>query len=86
VDTGDQAVLNGEIRNGRWHLFNFYDGKCQFFCDPSVCVGHDMHVEENEGSAEITGDKVYFILEAAERARGEFIWEQKRVDWGITSV
>ncbi|MBN1762391.1 MAG: hypothetical protein JW878_04850 [Methanomicrobia archaeon] len=70
----------------RFRCFYFYDGKCQFFCDQSVCVGHDMGVEEDEGGAEITGDKVYFILEAAERARGEFIWEQQRVEWGITSV
>jgi hypothetical protein len=70
----------------RFRCFYFYDGKCQFFCDQSVCVGHDMDVEEEGGSVEITGDRVYFILEAVERARGEFIWEQKRVDWCITSV
>ena len=70
----------------RFRCFYFYDSKCQFFCDQSVCVGHDMDVEAHDGSAAITGDKVYFILEAAERTRGEFIWEHKRVEWGITSV
>ncbi len=70
----------------RFRCFYFYDGRCQFFCDQSVCVGHDMDVEEQGESREIKGDKVYFILEAAERERGEFIWEKKRIEWYITSV
>ncbi len=70
----------------RFRCFYFYDSKCQFFCDQSVCVGHDMDVEEQGESTEIKGDKVYFILEAAERERGEFIWEKKRIEWYITSV
>ncbi|MBE0516117.1 MAG: hypothetical protein IBX41_01830 [Methanophagales archaeon] len=70
----------------RFRCFYFYDGRCQFFCDQSVCVGHDMEVEEQGESTEIKGDRVYFILEAAERAQGEFIWEKKRIEWYITSV
>ena len=70
----------------RFRCFYFYDSKCQFFCDQSVCVGHDMDVANAAESVEIAGDKVYFVLEAAERAHGDFIWEKKRVAWGITSV
>jgi hypothetical protein len=43
-------------------------------------------VEEQGESVEIKGDKVFFVLEAAERARGEFIWEKPRVEWRIKSV
>jgi hypothetical protein len=70
----------------RFRCFYFYDGRCQFFCDQSVCVGHDLEVEERDESTEIKGDRVYFFLEAAERAQGEFIWEKKRIEWYITSV
>lgn len=70
----------------RFRCFYFYDGRCQFFCDQSVCVGHDMGVEEHGESINITGDRVYFVLEAIERAQGEFIWEKKRIEWYITSV
>ena len=70
----------------RFRCFYFYDSKCQFFCDQSVCVGHDMDVEVGGESIEIKGDKVYFVLEVAERAHGEFIWEKKHVEWYITSV
>jgi len=70
----------------RFRCFYFYDSKCQFFCDQSICVGHDMDVEEYGTSIEIKGDRVYFLLEAIERARGEFIWEKKRVEWYIASV
>lgn len=49
-------------------------------------MGHDMDVEEKGESIEIKGDKVYFVLEVAERAQGEFIWEKKHVEWYITSV
>jgi hypothetical protein len=70
----------------RFRCFYFYDSKCQFFCDQSVCVGHDMDVANEDESVEIVGDKVYFVLEAAERAQGDFIWEKKRVAWSITSV
>lgn len=70
----------------RFRCFYFYDTKCQFFCDQSVCVGHDMEVEEQDENIEIKGDRVYFVLEAAERARGEFIWEKSKVEWCIKSV
>jgi hypothetical protein len=49
-------------------------------------VGHDMDVANEDERVEIVGDTVYFVLEAAERAQGDFIWEKKRVAWGITSV
>ena len=68
----------------RFRCFYFYDSKCQFFCDQSVCVGHDMDVEDE--SIEIKGDKVYFVLEAKERASGEFVWEKPGVEWRIKSV
>ena len=69
----------------RFRCFYFYDHKCQFFCDQRVCVGHDMDVEEEE--VEISADKVFFVLEAAERERGgEFIWEKSRVVWCIKSA
>lgn len=67
----------------RFRCFYFYDSKCQFFCDQSVCVGHDMDVEEKGESIEIKGDKVYFILEAVETDQGEFIWAKQRVEWCI---
>ncbi|MHC1611357.1 MAG: hypothetical protein ACXQTW_07185 [Candidatus Methanospirareceae archaeon] len=70
----------------RFRCFYFYDTRCQFFCDQSVCVGHDMEVEEEGGSIEIKGDKVYFVLEAAERTQSDFIWGKKEVEWYITSV
>jgi hypothetical protein len=70
----------------RFRCFYFYDSKCQFFCDQSICVGHDVDVEEHGESIEIKGDQVYFILEAVERARGEFIWEKRRIEWYIASV
>jgi len=70
----------------RFRCFYFYDSKCQFFCDQSVCVGHDMEVEEQGESVEIKGDKVFFVLEAVERAKGEFIWEKKHVEWRIKAV
>lgn len=70
----------------RFRCFYFYDSKCQFFCDQNVCVGHDMKVDEEGEAIEIKGDRVYFVLEAAESARGEFIWEKTRVDWYIKSV
>lgn len=70
----------------RFRCFYFYDSKCQFFCDQSVCVGHDMSVGEQGGGIEIKGDKVYFVLEASEREQGEFIWAKQRVEWCITSV
>ena len=71
----------------RFRCFYFYDSKCQFFCDQNVCVGHDVDVGEEEGRGiEIKGDKVYFILEAAEREQAEFIWAKQRVEWYITSV
>ena len=70
----------------RFRCFYFYDSKCQFFCDQSVCVGHDMDVEEGGESTEIKGDKVYFVLEAKERARGEFVWEKSGVVWSIKTV
>ncbi len=70
----------------RFRCFYFYDSKCQFFCDQSVCVGHDMEVEEQGESVEIKGDKVFFVLEAVERTQSEFIWEKKRVEWRIKSV
>ena len=71
----------------RFRCFYFYDSKCQFFCDQSVCVGHDMNVAEEPGEGiEITGDKVYFVLEAVEKDQGEFIWAKQRVEWCITSV
>ena len=70
----------------RFRCFYFYDSKCQFFCDQNVCVGHDMDVEEQNEGIKIKGDRVYFILEAVERARGEFIWEKKHVEWYIASV
>ena len=71
----------------RFRCFYFYDSKCQFFCDQNVCVGHDVDVGEEAGRGiEITGDKVYFILEAAEREQAEFIWAKQRVEWYITSV
>jgi hypothetical protein len=57
----------------RFRCFYFYDSKCQFFCDQSVCVGHDTDVKETGEGIEIMGDKVYFVLEAAERAHGDFI-------------
>jgi len=68
----------------RFRCFYFYDGKCQFFCDQSVCVGHDMDVED--GGLEIEGDKTYFILEAVEREGGEYIWKKMYVDWCVKSV
>jgi len=43
-----------------------------------------MDVED--GSIEIKGDKVYFVLEAKERTRGEFVWEKSGVVWSIKSV
>ena len=70
----------------RFRCFYFYDSKCQFFCDQNVCVGHDMEVDEEGEAIEIKGDRVYFVLEAAEREGGEFIWEKTRVDWYIKSV
>lgn len=70
----------------RFRCFYFYDGKCQFFCDQNICVGHDVDVEEHGESIEIKGDRVFFILEAVERARGEFIWEKRRIEWRIASV
>ncbi|MCK4475735.1 MAG: hypothetical protein KAU16_03320 [Methanophagales archaeon] len=70
----------------RFRCFYFYDSKCQFFCDQSVCVGHDMEVEEQEENIEIKGDRVYFVLEAVEREGGEFIWEKTKVEWCIKSV
>ncbi len=70
----------------RFRCFYFYDSKCQFFCDQSVCVGHDMEVEEEGEKIEIKGDRVYFVLEAAEREGGEFVWEKSRVEWRIKSV
>jgi hypothetical protein len=70
----------------RFRCFYFYDTKCQFFCDQSVCVGHDTAVEEEGESIEIKGDRVYFVLEVAEQAQSEFIWAKKQVEWRITSV
>lgn len=66
-------------------FINDYSYRCQFFCDQSVCVGHDTGVGEEEDT-EIRGDRVYFILEAVEQAKGEFVWEKSRVEWCITSV
>lgn len=74
------------VTKPRFRCFYFYDSKCQFFCDQSVCVGHDMDVEEQGESVEIKGDKVFFVLEAVEREGGEFIWEKKHVEWRIKSV
>ncbi len=74
------------VTKPRFRCFYFYDGKCQFFCDQNVCVGHDIEVTDGGEGVEITGDKVYFTLEAAERARGEFIWQKQRVAWFITAV
>jgi hypothetical protein len=45
-----------------------------------------VDVEEHGESIEIKGDRVFFILEAVERARGEFIWEKRRIEWYIASV
>jgi uncharacterized protein (UPF0128 family) len=45
-----------------------------------------MEVDEEGEAVEIKGDRVYFVLEAAEREGGEFIWEKTRVDWYIKSV
>ncbi len=70
----------------RFRCFYFYDSKCQFFCDQSVCVGHDMDVEEEGESVEIKGDRVYFVLEVKERAHGEFVWEKSGIEWSIISV
>ena len=70
----------------RFRCFYFYDSKCQFFCDQSVCVGHDMEIEEQGESVEIKGDKVYFVLEAVEGEAGEFIWGKPMVKWRIKSV
>jgi hypothetical protein len=72
----------------RFRCFYFYDNKCQFFCDQSVCVGHDTEVEEQGESKEIKGDKVYFLLEAVERESSDFIWEteRKRVVWCLNAV
>ncbi len=62
----------------RFRCFYFYDSKCQFFCDQSVCVGHDMDVEADTG---IRGDRIYFILEARERVNN---WTG--IEWYIKSV
>ena len=70
----------------RFRCFYFYDSKCQFFCDQSVCVGHDMELDEQGEKIEIKGDKVYFVLEAAEREGSKFIWEKKHVEWRIKAV
>jgi hypothetical protein len=67
----------------RFRCFYFYNGKCQFFCDQSICLGHDMDVEDD--TVEIKGDKVYFIVEAIEK-EGGYIWEKKHVDWCFKSV
>ncbi len=74
------------VTKPRFRCFYFYDSKCQFFCDQSVCVGHDMEVEEEGEDIEIKGDKVFFVLEAAEREGGGFVWEKSRVEWRIKSV
>ncbi|MFZ2070941.1 MAG: hypothetical protein WAV32_04990 [Halobacteriota archaeon] len=68
----------------RFRCFYFYDSKCQFFCDQSVCVGHDMDVDERDESVEIKGDKVYFVLEAIERE--DTVWRKSKVEWCIKSV
>ncbi len=72
------------VTKPRFRCFYFYDRKCQFFCDQSVCVGHDMEVED--GEAETGGDRVYFIMEAKKVAKSEFIWEAPGVEWYIKSV
>jgi len=74
------------VTKPRFRCFYFYDSKCQFFCDQSVCMGHDMEVEEQGENIEIKGDRVYFVLEAKEREGGEFIWEKKHVEWRIKAV
>ncbi len=74
------------VTKPRFRCFYFYDRKCQFFCDQSVCVGHDMEVEEQGENIEIKGDRVYFVLEAIEREGSEFIWEKKHVEWHIKAV
>ena len=33
------------VTKPRFRCFYFYDSRCQFFCDQSVCVGHDLEVE-----------------------------------------
>ncbi|HDS45876.1 MAG TPA: hypothetical protein ENN68_07285 [Methanomicrobia archaeon] len=73
------------VTKPRFRCFYFYDAHCQFFCDQNVCLGHDVEVTDGGAGLEITGDKVYFVLEAAERARGEFIWQKKQVEWFITA-
>jgi len=70
----------------RFRCFYFYDTRCQFFCDQSVCVGHDMAVEDGSKSIEIRGDRVYFVLEPVEQEHGEYIWEKSRVEWRVTSA
>ncbi len=70
----------------RFRCFYFYDSSCQFFCDQSMCVGHDMVVAPSNEEMSIAGDRVYFLVEAVERARGEFIWASPRVEWCISSV
>lgn len=70
----------------RFRCFYFYENKCQFFCDQSVCVGHEMDVEEDREHLDIQGDRIFFLVEAIEHARRDFIWEKTRVDWHITAV
>jgi hypothetical protein len=99
IRTADRIAESGEflhtdawkgktvgLTKPRFRCFYFYDSKCQFFCDQGLCVGHDVPVAAEGTEIAIAGDKVYFLLEAAERARGEFVWQSPRVEWCISSV
>ncbi|MHC1635378.1 MAG: hypothetical protein ACXQTS_01975 [Candidatus Methanospirareceae archaeon] len=66
------------VTKPRFRNFYFYDSRCQFFCDQSACVGHDMEVKEEDVKIY---DKVYFLLEA-ERKR--HIWREEM--WSIRAV
>ena len=57
----------------RFRCFHFYDGRCEFYCDQSVCVGHDFKVLSD---VQLAGERVYFLLEADENER----------DWAIRAV
>lgn len=70
----------------RFRCYYFYDGHCQFFCDQSLCVGHDMAVAPAGTESALAGDRVYFLVEAVERAGGAFIWASPRVEWCISAV
>lgn len=57
----------------RFRCFYFYGERCEFYCDQSVCVGHDLKVFSD---VRLAGEKVYFLLEENEREK----------DWAIRTV